>query len=245
MGEIEGTHYVDAQCVTCGTYVVCVPGYEDNARCIEDARDFAGCGDRSPFDAVGEWHPTVRYGTYAVDQPIPEPTPYPSPEYVGTVVEYPNLFGTAESRTPAPVLSLAGYAFEYGWKVHLQYSRGYFPHGTTGKPTAVRHVIGLRFGDHPDTTRQAYAVYSASVSSGAWSWTSIQIWGPDLPPYGGCGMSELKAYLHEVGARSNTEAMLSWVADLRTVAANSEALRKYLAAQRKGDSFTKPREGAS
>lgn len=174
---------------------------------------------------------------------------YPPPEYVGTAVEYPKKITTRMDlgcvSVPAPVSSLAEYAFEHGWKVHLQYSRGCFPHGTTGKPTAVRHVIGLRFGDHPDTSRQAYAVYSAPVSSGAWSWSSVQIWGPDLPPYGGCGVTELKAYLHEVGIRSSSEAMLSWVDDLRTIAANREALRKYLAVQRKAESFAKPREGVS
>lgn len=114
---------------------------------------------------------------------------------------------------PSAVLALAGYAREQSWEVRTQYSQGNVPHGTTGKPSVLKDVIGLRFGAHPMTDRQAYAVYSRNASGAAWTWSSVMIWGPDLPPYGGCGITDLKEFLREPDRPAPN--MLAWVGVIR------------------------------
>lgn len=114
---------------------------------------------------------------------------------------------------PAPVLKLATFAREYSWEVRTQYSQGCMPHAITGRPGALKALIGLRFGAHPMTDRQAYAVYSRPVSGGAWTWASVAIWGPDLPPYLGCGITELKEYLSEPDIP--VIPLLAWVAMIK------------------------------
>lgn len=134
---------------------------------------------------------------------------------------------------PNPVLALAQFAREHSWEVRAQSSQGYVPHGTTGRPGALKDMIGLRFGLHPMTDRQAYAVYSRNAApAGEWTWSSVMIWGPDLKPYAGCGLNELKAYLI-MCADSSAEALAQYVEDLKYIASNAEALKKRRDAFRK------------
>jgi hypothetical protein len=116
---------------------------------------------------------------------------------------------TMTNLCPSSVMKLAEFAREYSWEVRTQFSQGCIPHATTGRPSALKDLIGLRFGAHPMTQRQAYAVYSRNASGGAWTWSSIMIWGPDLPPFAGCGITELKEFLR-VPDRP-TPNMLAWV----------------------------------
>lgn len=125
---------------------------------------------------------------------------------------------------PKPAALLAELAREHSWEVRMQYSQGNVPHSTTGAPGALRDLIGLRFGAHPITPRQAYAVYSRPAAGGTWAWSSVMIWGPDLPPFGGCGVTELKAYLMMPDA--STEAIRTWVEDVRSIRGNAAALTK-------------------
>lgn len=126
--------------------------------------------------------------------------------------------------TPTAVLSLQQYAIEHGWEVRTQYSVGNVPHATTGKPGELRELVGIRFGRHPMTERMAYAVYSRRKDYGGWSWGSVMVWGPDLPPFAGCGVTELKAYLQAPGI--DTEAIRAWVDDLKAIKQNGDGLRK-------------------
>lgn len=135
-------------------------------------------------------------------------------------------------QVPTPVLSLVEFARENSWEVRTQYSQGCMPHATTGRPGVLKDLIGVRFGAHPMTPRQAYAVYSRNASGGGWAWSSVMIWGPDLPPYRGCGISELKAYLM-MCPTTGTVALGMWVRDLKEIAANGEMLRKRREAARK------------
>jgi hypothetical protein len=84
---------------------------------------------------------------------------------------------TMTNLCPSSVMKLAEFAREYSWEVRTQFSQGCIPHATTGRPSALKDLIGLRFGAHPMTQRQAYAVYSRNASGGAWTWSSIMIWG--------------------------------------------------------------------
>lgn len=88
------------------------------------------------------------------------------------------------------------------------------------------------------TDRQAYAVYRASVNgagnrAGIWTWGSIAIWGPDLPPYLGCGVTELRTYLSCDAGASFERGISDWVDDLKSIAENGEAMRKAREAKRR------------
>lgn len=144
--------------------------------------------------------------------------PFPAPQR--TSRELPG-FGTV---IPAPVLKLAEFAREHSWEVRTQYSQGHMPHATTGRPGALKDLIALRFGAHPMTDRQAYAVYSKPYAHGTWTWGSVMIWGPDLPPYGGCGIADLRQYLSRPDWAS--AFLLGWVAAIKREHAEREAAKK-------------------
>lgn len=233
---VEASHLMRTHCHKCGAGALAVPEMARRARCggclLADSG--AGCGETVPVT------PVVRQGvqpyTYNLGTPLPGEVlhaAYPAPTYVGPAVQIIGDEPEFDGVVPAPVMTLAEYAREASWEVWLQYSRGRFPHGTTGRPGAEKHVIGMRFGAHPMTGRQAYAVYSCAVSGGAWTWGSIAVWGPDLPPYLGCGVTELRAYLGEYAAGVDTEVIKLWIDDLRSIAENGVAQRKAREAERK------------
>lgn len=139
--------------------------------------------------------------------------------------------------TPEPAHALAGFAIKHGWDVRVQYALGRFPHATTGRPGALKDSIALRFGGHAETERQAFAVYvRAHAPAGTWSWQSIMIWGPDLPPYAGCGLARLKDFLMDAPG-AEAASLLAWVQMLkaevaaRAVLAEAERARKGPAAR--------------
>lgn len=115
---------------------------------------------------------------------------HPEPEVRGAWgVEMPEL-------APEPVLRLAELAREAGWEVRVSYARGRGVHGTTGRPTALQHNIGVAFGQHPMTDAHAVATYvRPAAGAGAWSWRSVWIWGPALPHFGLCSLAELQGFL--------------------------------------------------
>ena len=162
--------------------------------------------------------------------PILTAEPFPAPTYTSFDPGAP-LFA------PAPVAKLAEFAREHSWEVRTQYSQGHIPHGTTGKPSALKDLIGVRFGAHPMTDRQAYAVYVRNASGGTWSWGSVMVWGPDLPPAKLFDLSSLKAYLI-MCADSPGEALVSWTQDMRTIEEN----RKAHAARQARTRTAQPRE---
>lgn len=132
---------------------------------------------------------------------------------------------------PDPVLKLSEFAREHSWDVRVQYSQGYQPHVTTGRPGALKDVIGLRFGAHPMTDRQAYAIYMRNAGGGEWAWDSVMIWGRDLLPFGGCGVTELRDYLEHI--TMPVADITRWVMRIRGMRAESEALKKRRDAVRK------------
>lgn len=229
---IEASHLVSTQCRDCGSKALSVPERARKARCGTCAHSAAGAGTA----VVGKPGPVVRYGTFAL--PIPEEVRevYPHPTYVGPVGKVSPVLVVAGDgdalredtefmQCPQPVMSLAEYARENSWEVRCQYTRGRLPHGSTGHPGAEKHVISLRFGGHPMTDRQAYAVYARAVSGGTWAWQSVAVWGPALPPYLGCGITELRTYLGE-GATFHDAGMLKWIGERKAELANGEAARK-------------------
>ena len=175
--------------------------------------------------------PESRAGHEAFDPWAATREPYPPP-----------LYRSSENRDlpfpePPAVKAVRALAVERGWTALGQYSRGHLPHATTGKPTAVRDLIGLRFGISPLigmdlwVTRQAYAVYSRPVSGGTWMWSSVMIWGSDLTPYAGCSITDLKAYLM-MAPEVRGEALEDWVRDLRSIKSKAAQLVKQRVAAR-------------
>lgn len=126
---------------------------------------------------------------------------------------------------PRSAMQLAEFAREASWEVRVQVSEGRFPHGSTGRPGALKEVIALRFGEHPMTDRRAYAVYSRMASGGTWGWSSFMIWGPDLAPFAGCFLADLKAYLG-MAPEMPTNDLVGWVAGLKGAIYLSEEARK-------------------
>lgn len=173
------------------------------------------------YDYVPESHAAHEaYDPFAVTR-----TPFPEPAVS-------SRDGVTAYTAPGPVTVLAALAKQHGWQVITQYATGYMPHGTTGKPGhELRESIAVRFGGHPDTERQAYAVYAHPIRSKQWQWQHVMIWGPDLPPFAGCGLAELKTFL--ALPQLSTGSLLEWVRHLRNDAKEVELLQKRRDAFRK------------
>lgn len=111
--------------------------------------------------------------------------------------EWVRAVSAADRELPAPWRTLHNHGLTAGWTTRCLHSRGWEPRGS--------HVelLTVRFS-YPRNRRGAYATYRRLVrddeSLGPWGWDSIYVWGPDLPPFGGCGVTELKHYLaHQAG----------------------------------------------
>ncbi len=158
------------------------------------------------FPLRSEWEAT---------QPI-KINEYPAPAYTSR--------DATSVKLPSAVAKLAQFAQERRWEVIAQSSMGSVPHARTGRPTALKRLAALRFGNHP-SGRRAYAVYEASATREDWKPRSIMIWGPDLAPYAHCPMADLKAYLTHY-ARMDEPYLMNWVFDLEKARQASEAFKK-------------------
>lgn len=99
---------------------------------------------------------------------------------------------------PGPAVSLRVLAERHGWTVAMTYARGNKPHGTTGKPTALRHSVAVRMV-HPETRRAAVAVTMSPVDKRDWSWDTLLLWGADLPPFPHASITDLKEWIKAEG----------------------------------------------
>jgi hypothetical protein len=166
---------------------------EQEGRELEGA--LAGFSEQPPlvcFPMRAEWEKTL---------PPAEKDPHPEPEFVSAWASSAeaavDLGIEGAMPMPLPILRLAERARESAWEVRARYARGHGMHATQGKPTALRHSIALAFGRHPLTDRQAVAVYEKPVSGGTWSWSSIWVMGPDLPPCGALSLAGLEEFLED------------------------------------------------
>lgn len=118
---------------------------------------------------------------------------YPAPE-VSSRDPWPEDFVA-----PGPTVQLRTMAESHGWRAWMTYSRGHYPHGTTGEPTVLRHTVAVRMA-HAGTEYAAYAIYASPVSVPAWKWESIMLWGANLLPFPYASVTDAKEWI-KVGGR--------------------------------------------
>lgn len=99
---------------------------------------------------------------------------------------------------PGPVAQLRMLAERAGWDVTMTYSRGHYPHGTTGQPTALRHTVAVRVV-HQEAGYGGYAIYASPVAKPGWTWLSVMLWGRDLPPFHLASITDMKAWIQAGG----------------------------------------------
>ena len=195
---IAASHLLSVQCRgRCGAMTLAVPEHLHDALCGPCLQTKIGQAAPGPAPVIGpviaRWRAEERS-----QEEVRERSQHPEPEVRGFWADL-GAAGT-EYLIPGPVLQLAELAREAGWEVRVSYARGNGVHGSTGRPTAVRHSIALAFGKHPMTDAQAVATYVKPVNGGTWSWESVWMWGPDLLHFGLCNLAELKEWLREGGA---------------------------------------------
>lgn len=202
---IEASHLMKAWCVGCGGETLAVPEWVTRARCgpclsaeVRAGAGVNGVGTPQPVVARWEseadtsggaefWHKDLKTSKWF--RVLPPTEKHPEPEVRGVWgTEMPEL-------APEPVLKLAELAREGSWEVRAVYAKGNGMHGSTGRPTALRHVIALSFSGHPVAGVQAAATYVKPAKGGAWSWESVWVWGSALPHFGLCSLAELKGLL--------------------------------------------------
>jgi hypothetical protein len=176
---VENSHLVRGSCVRCGASALCDPTQLAKALCT-------GClGQGSAFSS-GDLPHTVPVG-------YPLTYGHGEQESVGEREEHPpaEFCGEWESEAiprwglevPDSVTKLVQFARAYGWEARVRYSRGRGQHGTTGKPTSLSHLLAVALGWHPESRREAVAVYVRPVSgSTSWTWKTVYVWGPDMAP---------------------------------------------------------------
>lgn len=212
--EVPASHLVVTQCCECGAGgVLAAPDRARLARCAAHL----GTGVVVAPGSMA-WTPVVGY-------------PDPFGKGGGPVIEreaYPPAEGVARESWPGAVEKLAQEAVELGWAVSRQSARGCFSHRTTGRPTAACDSFALRFrpdvwplpGERESCGRQAYAVYAKA------GWQSICVYGPDLPWFMGCSVTDLREFL----AVPDRDA--AWFDAIRVRNAESAARAKLAAATR-------------
>lgn len=195
--RVAGSHLMAARCVNCGGLSLAVEAHVRDARCGTCTRDRTGAiGTYS-----GPYTVPVGYPLGADLRPEPKRESYPDPRYAGPWIRVSGIPGWRDMNLPEwpkPCADLIAFARVHGWTdVRVRYTRGDPAHSTTGKPTALSHLIAVRFGGNGPNS--AVAVYVKAVTGGTWTWKSVWVWGPELLPFGESGVTELKEWLSKDG----------------------------------------------
>jgi hypothetical protein len=178
-------------------------------RCGGDRVIVAIAGERSPWCGgcrpamVGFPHPDrdlypVLSGPHA---PLPQGPwgvtygPEPRPKTLTGTASYPRPEWTSRDDVSAPdvptVQALADRARAAGWVVDVASSRGSVPHGSTGRPTAVKTLWSVRMR-HPDGVA-AYAVRAGAA------WSSVMIWGKSITWFPYASITDLGEFVDAAG----------------------------------------------
>lgn len=149
--------------------------------------------------------------------------PYPAP-----------VLTSRDRRTvilPSALEKLAEFAAGAGWGVIPQASMGRAPHGSTGRPTALKRFIALRFGGHLLTAAGAYVVYETLVGREAWKINSCMVWVPGVSPYPHLSAVQFRAFLAEVALMPGSW-ISNWITEIEKARQESAALVKRRATVR-------------
>lgn len=121
--------------------------------------------------------------------------PEPKPKASTDTSAYPRPEWTSRDDVSAPdvptVRALADRARAAGWFVQVASSRGSVPHGTTGRPTAVKTLWSVRMR-HPGGVA-AYAV------RGGAAWSSVMIWGRAIAWFPYASITDLSEFIAAAG----------------------------------------------
>lgn len=221
---VEASHLIKTQCRTCGAPTLAVAEHLCDASCGACLWDRVSAGkaggeigvpgpvvarwrSEQPSGGGAEfWHKDAKSGVWS--KVMPPEVIHPAPEQVG---------GEMPSVMPDAVLRLSELAREAGWEVGVTYARGTGVHGSTGRPTSLRHSLAVRC-HHPLFGLSAVALYVRPVTaSGTWSRGSVWLWGPSLPHFRLAGFTELKEWLREGG-----QVGAEWYAAVRFAVAEAE-----------------------
>lgn len=201
---IENSHLSRGRCV-CGEVALFAPGQRPRCgNCIRAAADAVTAAPARPLIALpllGQGHPP---------HPPEVAEPFPPSEITSR-----DPWGE-EDPAPAVVATLAQKARKAGWSVRVQRSRGCFPHGSTGAPSAPRTLHGMTFrkGEGAESA-SAYAIRDGDT------WSSVMLWGASTPWFPMATVTDLGEYLAADGLMP-----ADWYEDIRTRDARAEQRKK-------------------
>lgn len=194
--EVEadaGERLITTPCSRCGVGCLAAPNRRVGALCGE-------CRPQPAVERTPHYHPGGWWSCGPADEEPEEKSP---PPVVAAQGAMPDGGGW-----PGPVSSLGAYAAAQGWSTKITYSRGYGLKRYRGA-WQEEELIAVRFGGHPDTGRQAYAVYRTIAGRASWTWRSVWVWGPDLPPFGQGGATDLREFL-KLGPQWDVDSLSLW-----------------------------------
>jgi len=195
-----GARLITVPCVGCGADALCASAMRSKAKCT-------GCwGGSAPDPSLAGkyWHP----GGWSTRGPADSPSLEKPPPPVVPAREMP--FSGMDM--PGPVAALDRFARTFGWSTKIMYSRGYA--ARYRGEWQEEEIITVRFGAHPRSARQALAVYRTIAGKGTWTWRSVWLWGPALPPFGLVGVTGLKLFLARPAA--SDAVVTRWCGWVRT-----------------------------
>lgn len=191
--EIIGLPITTVRCERCGSDHVIVPAFHERSPWCGVCRPaLVGfpVSDRDLYPALsgppaplpqGPWETT--YGPEPKPKAAGDAGPYPAPEW------------TSRDDASAPdvptVRALADRARAAGWFVDVASSRGSVPHGSTGRPTAVKTLWSVRM-------RHTNGVAAYAVRSGP-AWSSVMIWGSAITWFPYASITDLSEFIAAAG----------------------------------------------
>lgn len=181
---IVASHLLRVACVRCGVQTLAGQAHVITARCgpcITLRSEELGVGR-----GVQGYTTPVNY----LRAPGRREVPAPADEHPAPVLVEPWRVEPYDG-TPGAVTGLAVLARALGWRVWCSHAVGTGVHGGTGRPLAgTQERYGLAFAGQG---LRAVAVYVRAA--GTWSWSSMWVWGSELPHWGVPSLADLKEWL--------------------------------------------------
>lgn len=179
---IERSHLVRGRC-RCGQIAIYSPEHRSRAECGTCLAERVGRPDVS--DLLGKYEPVISMARPERAEPRAAvgTAAYPRPEWTSR-----DAMGVPAAGS---VLSLVTDAERVGWRVAIQSSRGCVPDGTTGKPTKLRTLHGIRLAHSSGVA--AYAVRDEST------WRSVVIWGARIDLFVLASITDLREFVAAAG----------------------------------------------